>query len=241
MLPPWGTTAVEVSLAIFRSSDTSWVEPGRSTTGVWPVHRPRNSTRYGVCFSGSVMAFFSPTTLANREMMSGEGLSIAFTRTEKGGANIAQFRTRNRRAAPPSAMKRIRYCVSTSVKSCLGRGHARVRPLRLVRAGFGNSPSRSEGGEAPTGAGADRRTPWPALRSGRSLAGLPADDASRRAYRRFTAAFSCGALRLSALAPGPRLRTRIAACAMTWAVQQAPCARIVVSVGRGPEASRECC
>jgi hypothetical protein len=41
-----------VSLAILSSSETSAVEPGRSTTGVCPVHSPRNSTRYGVCFSG---------------------------------------------------------------------------------------------------------------------------------------------------------------------------------------------
>ncbi len=65
--------------------------------------------------------------------------------------------------------------------------------------------------------------------------GPPADDASRRALRRFTAAFWCGALRLSALALGPRLRTGETAPA----VQQAPCAPVVVPVGRGPEASRE--
>ena len=37
----------------------------------------------------------------------------------------------------------------------------------------------------------NRRTPWPALRSGRSLdrQGSPADDAGRRASRRSTAAF----------------------------------------------------
>ena len=41
------------------------------------------------------------------------------------------------------------------------------------------SPSISEGGEAPKGAGAERRTPWPVLRSGRSLQrkGSPASDA----------------------------------------------------------------
>ena len=51
VLPPCGTIAVEVSLAILRSSETSSVEPGRSTTGVWPVHSARNSTRYGACLS----------------------------------------------------------------------------------------------------------------------------------------------------------------------------------------------
>ena len=34
-------------------------------------------------------------------------------------------------------------------------------------------------------------TRWPALRSGRSLAGQPVHDADRRAFRRFTAAFWC--------------------------------------------------
>ena len=53
------------------------------------------------------------------------------------------------------------------------------------------APLESEGGEAPKVAGAERRTPWPALRSGRSLQrkGSPANDARRRAFRRFTAAF----------------------------------------------------
>jgi hypothetical protein len=35
---------------------------------------------------------------------------------------------------------------------------------------------------------------------------------------------------------GPRLRTKIN---RTFAVQQAPCAPVLVPVGRGPEASRE--
>ena len=99
-----------------------------------------------------------------------------------------------------------------------------------------SSPGKVRGGEAPAGAGADRRTHGPPCGRARPPCreGPPADDASRHAFRRFTAAFSCGALRLSALAPGSRLRT-----GLLPAVQQAPCARIVVSVGRGPEASWE--
>jgi hypothetical protein len=69
------------------------------------------------------------------------------------------------------------------------RGFLR-RPV-AVRA----APGKAEGGEAPRGAGAERRTSWPALRSGRSpkRRGPPAHDAGRRAFRRFTAAFWCGA------------------------------------------------
>src|SRR6478609_8469510 len=50
----------------------------------------------------------------------------------------------------------------------------------------------SEGGRAPTGAGADRRTLWPASRLGRSAVRRrsPANDAGRRASRRSTAAFA---------------------------------------------------
>ncbi len=57
-----------------------------------------------------------------------------------------------------------------------------------------STPGKVRGGEAPAGAGADRRTRWPALRSGRSLAGQPAHDADRHAFRRFTAAFWCRAV-----------------------------------------------
>ena len=39
------------------------------------------------------------------------------------------------------------------------------RPIAVVSVPLG----KAEGGEAPRGAGADRRTSWPALRSGRSL------------------------------------------------------------------------
>jgi hypothetical protein len=63
-------------------------------------------------------------------------------------------------------------------------------------------PSRDvRGSGAPTGAGAERRTRWPALRSGRSLdrQGSPANDAGRRASRRSTAAF---------FDPGPRFSSR---------------------------------
>ena len=61
-------------------------------------------------------------------------------------------------------------------------------------------PSKCEGGEAPKGAGAERRTPWPVSRSGRSLQrkGSPASNVGRRASRRSTAAF------LSVV--GPRFR-----------------------------------
>ena len=51
----------------------------------------------------------------------------------------------------------------------------------------------SEGSRAPTGAGAERRTRWPALRSGRSLdrQGSPANDAGQRASRRSTRRVFC--------------------------------------------------
>ena len=67
--------------------------------------------------------------------------------------------------------------------------------------GPGSRPPKSRGGEAPAGAGAERRTPWPALRSGRSLhrEGPPAHDADRRAFRRFTAAI----LGFGTVLPGP--------------------------------------
>src|SRR5581483_730964 len=78
VLPPCGTIAGEVSFAILRISDTSCVEPGRSTTGVWPVHSARNSTRYGACRSLSVMAFFSPTTLMKRARVACERPTTGF-------------------------------------------------------------------------------------------------------------------------------------------------------------------
>ena len=54
------------------------------------------------------------------------------------------------------------------------------------------SLAKARGGGAPGGAGAERRTPWPALRSGRSPVRRrsPANDAGRHASRRSTAAFS---------------------------------------------------
>ena len=63
-------------------------------------------------------------------------------------------------------------------------GGRRAKPSLSV------SPKR-EGSEAPKGAGAERRTPWPALRSGRSFLrkGPPASNVGRRACRRFAAAF----------------------------------------------------
>ena len=79
--------------------------------------------------------------------------------------------------------------------------------------------------------------PWPALRSGRSRKrpGPPVHDADRRAFRRSIAAiFVRGRSRRTDL--GPRLPP---GANLAPVVQQAPCARIVVSVGRAPEASRE--
>ena len=64
----------------------------------------------------------------------------------------------------------------------------------LCGAGVRRCPVRPRRGEAERrqALGAERRTPWPALRSGRSLdrQGPPANDAGRRASRRSTAAFS---------------------------------------------------
>jgi hypothetical protein len=67
-------------------------------------------------------------------------------------------------------------------------GGCRATPLVVF-------PREGEGGGAPQGAGADRRTPWPALRSGRSLQrkGPPAQGTSTP-YR--------GPARLSALHRG---------------------------------------
>src|SRR5438552_9154159 len=51
---------------------------------------------------------------------------------------------------------------------------------------------QSEGGKAPTSAGADRRTRWLPYGKARPFSGReqPAHNADRRAYRRLTAAFS---------------------------------------------------
>src|SRR5882724_194438 len=63
-----------------------------------------------------------------------------------------------------------------------------VRPVA-----FGECPPKiPRGGEAPTSAGAERRTRWPPYGKARPFSGReqPAHDAGRRAYRRFAAAFS---------------------------------------------------
>jgi hypothetical protein len=87
----------------------------------------------------------------------------------------------------------------------------------------------------PTGAGAERRTRWPALRSGRSLdrQGSPANDAGRRASRRSTAAF------LAKLSPrrssGPGFR-ETGICA--GPVQRAPRRAVLMPPGSLPGAAR---
>ena len=74
---------------------------------------------------------------------------------------------------------------------------------------FSRPSHRVRGSGAPGGAGAERRTRWPALRSGRSLdrQGPPANDAGRRASRRSTAAFREAetSLQLRAGLPGTHL------------------------------------
>ena len=96
-------------------------------------------------------------------------------------------------------------------------------------------PSKSEGGEAPTGAGAERRTPWPALRSGRSLQrkGSPANNVGRRAFRRFTAAFQ---KRLSDRLTVPGRAS--SSGHLRPGVQPAPRRRLVVPNGRSPGTAR---
>ena len=83
-----------------------------------------------------------------------------------------------------------------------GISASRSPPSRSLEGprGRGSRPP-TEGGEAPAGAGAERRTPWPALRSGRSLhrEGPPVHHADRRAFRRFTAAI----LGFGTVLPGP--------------------------------------
>ncbi len=86
------------------------------------------------------------------------------------------------------------------------------RPFFLVVSGLTLSflsPSISEGGEAPKGAGAERRTPWPVSRSGRSLQrkGSPASNVGRRASRRSTAAFAETTKR-RLISSGPRFLAR---------------------------------
>ena len=83
----------------------------------------------------------------------------------------------------PSALVRFNCQTAKHHRPCcLKRRRVRLHSI---------SPRKREGGEAPKGAGAERRTPWPVSRSGRSLQrkGSPASDVGRRAFRRFTAAF----------------------------------------------------
>src|SRR5262245_5923184 len=82
--------------------------------------------------------------------------------------------------------RQIHFCIQPML-----RGPAAL----IFSEGAGRKPSRSvpskcEGGEAPKRAGAERRTRWPASRSGRSADRRrpPANNARRRAFRRFTAA-----------------------------------------------------
>src|SRR5258707_13434220 len=94
--------------------------------------------------------------------------------------------------------------------------------------------TQREGGEAPTGAGAERRTRWPALRSGRSLdrQGSPANDAGRRASRRSTAAFL-------AESPPPQLRAGLPGRGIGAApVQRAPRRAVLMPPGSLPGAAR---
>ena len=98
-------------------------------------------------------------------------------------------------------------------------------------------PFDKRGGEAPKGAGAERRTPWPVLRSGRSLQrkGSPASDVGRRASRRSTAAFAETTKR-RLISSGPRFLAR--GHLRPDPVQQAPCGRVVVPNGRSPGTAR---
>jgi hypothetical protein len=105
------------------------------------------------------------------------------------------------RSSLPIGSDFIQAC---SMARGIGAGNFGV-PLAAIASprrseGPGESPP-NRGGEAPAGAGAERRTPWPALRSGRSLhrEGPPVHDADRRAFRRFTAA----SLGFGTVLPGP--------------------------------------
>src|SRR5204863_2218008 len=71
------------------------------------------------------------------------------------------------------------------------RGSVRPAALGDAPIPWGRSPPITKGGEAPTGAGAERRTRWLPCGKARPFSGReqPAHDADRRAYRRFAAAF----------------------------------------------------
>ncbi len=90
---------------------------------------------------------------------------------------------------------------------------------------FCSSP-KNEGSRAPAGAGAERRTRWPASRSSRSPGRRrsPAGYAHRRAYRRSAAAFS--------------LRHRAALSAALFAAVSQLLAGGLSTSGRSPNAAR---
>jgi hypothetical protein len=96
------------------------------------------------------------------------------------------------------SLRMIECRISSTVRVSSAGGAAGARGSFPVRPCPEAAP---RGGEAPAGAGAERRTPWPALRSGRSLhrEGPPVHDADRRAFRRFTAAI----LGFGTVLPGP--------------------------------------
>jgi hypothetical protein len=89
---------------------------------------------------------------------------------------------------------------------------------------------KREGSEAPTGAGAERRTSCPPCGSGRSFLrkGPPANDAGRRASRRFA--------RRSCLGAGPRFRPDTAPDR-----QRAPRGRLVVACRAEPRRRPSIC
>ena len=86
---------------------------------------------------------------------------------------------------------------------------------------------KNEGSRAPAGAGAERRTRWPASRSSRSprRRRSPAGYAHRRAYRRSAAAFSL------------RRRAALSAARFRAAVSQLLAGGLSIS-GRSPDAAR---
>ena len=97
--------------------------------------------------------------------------------------------SRNRRE------RSVTGCVTRTMSDWCRRYRRKLHRSRgaILRPGFAQTlPSHAvRGGGAPGGAGAERRTRWPASRSDRSpdRQGSPANDAGRRASRRSTAAF----------------------------------------------------
>ena len=118
-----------------------------------------------------------------------------------------------------------------------GTGNLRLVPGSAARSWrCGDAASHKCRGEAPKGAGAERRTSWPALRSGRSADRRrpPANDAGRRAFRRFTAAFARQRHVTRRSSSGPRFLGPFQS-----QFQRAPRGRVVVPGGRSPGAARE--